>query len=1061
MEQKLKVGYIIHNTEDDVHVIHGGIKKTLSGIYDGAPIEAASSVDLSEFLSERKLPLRIDIKTQSKEVTAGTSRITVTPDEGYVLSEVQIEPTPSERKTVQAQPGEVLIVEPDDNTALLNRVTVHPVPLQHKEVTPTKSSQTIYPDTGKSFNAVSVKPIPDEYIIPAGSKQITGLGKVNVTTYAEAEIVSEDLKPEYIKKDKNILGVIGTLSPIGGTSWDDVDLSNYLRGDLYIFHAQNGIDMYIGSSASNSGIYHINKQTGVLTQIHSSGHGWQYFFEDSKGNVYVSSKGTSSSSYGILHISGTTVTQIYTSWYYWQYFFEDSKGNVYVGSNSGGNKGIIHLSGSTATQIYASGDYWQHFFEDSKGNVYVSGSSSDAGILHILDTTVTQIYASGNYWQHFFEDSKGNVYVSSSNSSTGILHLTPTTATQIYTSGYGWQYFFEDSKGNVYVGSGGNKGIIHISSTTATQIYASGNYWQHFFEDSKGNVYVSSSNSSTGLLHISDTTATQIHSSGYGWQYFFEDSKGNVYVGSSGINGILHLSGTTVTQIHSSGYYWQYFFEDSKGNVYVSSSNSSNSSSYGIIHLSNMTATKISTSGCAWQFKETDHVYAYTDQYPTPDSLCLILDGTTVYSVPIYEELLLPSNAQRVTVVPSTETQKIKPENNRTLVEVTVVGDKNLKAKNIKEGVVLYEGTDNEIVGTFEGGGSGAQIAPTLDNIEQVSTLTIDYQGAPLYCATNKKDAYLCIHTSIYHLNLETNALTKLGEGSEDVQCFFEASNGDIYASTASSASIVYVTPTSISKIYNSGSGWYNFFEDSTGNVYVGSATSDGIIRLKGATATVVYSNGNNWNAFCEGTPGNVYAGSDTNTQGIVYIPNNSTGTAIYTKSSKWCYFFQASTGVVYAGCLIEKEQTLYKTGILQLSESTTKKVYTSGYAWKYFYEDPTGDIYVSSDMTEGIIKIATDGTSSKFYSQGTHYDTYYTHSKSNYTFVTSPNIEGINILLTSNGQTGLYGVVSKGYGFKYFKEDAEGNLYVSDTYTLSPSSNIVKIFADFVSVKTIIIKED
>ena len=1052
-EQKIKVGYIIHNAEDDVHVLHGGIKKTLIGIYDGTPIETASSVDLSKFLSERKLPLRIDIKTQSKEVTAGTSRTTVTPDEGYVLSEVQIEPTPSEPKTVQAQPGEVLVVEPDDDTALLNRVTVHPVPLQHKEVTPTKSSQTIYPDTGKSFNAVSVKPIPDEYIIPTGNKQITELGKVDVTNYAEAEIVSEDLKPEYIKKDKNILGVVGTLSGEGGTSWDDVYLNNYIPGRLYQYHAQNGVDMYIGSSALNSGIYHINKQTGVLTQIYTSGYYWNYFFEDSKGNVYVGS----SSSSGILHLTNTAATRIYATGSC-MYFFEDSKGNVYVSGSS--STGVLHLSDTTVTQVYPTGKSWLYFFEDSKGNVYISGS--DAGIVYLSGTTSTHIHTSG-YCRYFFEDSKGNVYVSGSSSNIGVLHISGITVTQIYTTGAYWQYFFEDSKGNVYVGGGNSNsiGILYLSGITVTQIYTTGVYWQYFFEDSKGNVYVSSSNSNNdnkGILHISGTTATQIYTTGYNWQYFFEDSKGNVYV-SGTTTGFIHLSGTTSIQVYSGGASWNRAFEDSKGNVYVSSDSSYNDR--GILHLSGTTAKNIYTSGYNWHFKETDHVCAYIDQYPTPESLYLILDGDKAYSVPIYEELLLPSNSQRVTVVPSAETQKIKPENNRTLVEVTVVGDENLKAENIKEGVVLYEGTDNEIVGMFEGGSSSASTALTLDDIEQAPTLTIDYQGVPMYCATNKKDAYLCISTTIYHLNLETNALTKLGEGAEDVQCFFESSNGDIYASTASTASIIYVTPTSISKIYNSGSGWYNFFEDSTGNVYVGSATSNGIIRLKGATATVVYSNGNNWNAFCEGHVGDIYAGSSTNSAGIVYIPKDSTGSAIYTKSN-WCYFFRTSTGIIYAGSINESEGTFNKTGILQLSKATANKIYTSGYSWRYFYEDPNGGVYVSSDITEGIIKIPTEGSAFKFYTTGTCYDTYYTHSLTNYTFVTSPNIQGVNILLDmGSGQTGLYGVVSKGYGFKYFKEDAACNLYVSDTYTLSSNSNVVKISADFASVKTIIIKED
>jgi hypothetical protein len=48
-------------------------------------------------------------------------------------------------------------------------------------------------------------------IIPSGTKDITSLGEIDVTEYASAQVVDDDLKPENIKKDVNILGVKGIL----------------------------------------------------------------------------------------------------------------------------------------------------------------------------------------------------------------------------------------------------------------------------------------------------------------------------------------------------------------------------------------------------------------------------------------------------------------------------------------------------------------------------------------------------------------------------------------------------------------------------------------------------------------------------------------------------------------------------------------------------------------------------------------------------------------------------------------------------------------------------------
>ena len=55
---------------------------------------------------------------------------------------------------------------------------------EYKEVTPTKEFQHITPSNGKILDAVGVNPIPDEYIIPSGEKEITANGTHDVTNYA-------------------------------------------------------------------------------------------------------------------------------------------------------------------------------------------------------------------------------------------------------------------------------------------------------------------------------------------------------------------------------------------------------------------------------------------------------------------------------------------------------------------------------------------------------------------------------------------------------------------------------------------------------------------------------------------------------------------------------------------------------------------------------------------------------------------------------------------------------------------------------------------------------------
>lgn len=80
-------------------------------------------------------------------------------------------------------------------------VYISPV-LQDKEVTPTKDSQNILYDEGfDGLNQVTVNPIPDEYIIPAGVIDITDNGDIDVTNYKTAKV---DVHIPPVLQDKNV-----------------------------------------------------------------------------------------------------------------------------------------------------------------------------------------------------------------------------------------------------------------------------------------------------------------------------------------------------------------------------------------------------------------------------------------------------------------------------------------------------------------------------------------------------------------------------------------------------------------------------------------------------------------------------------------------------------------------------------------------------------------------------------------------------------------------------------------------------------------------------------------
>ena len=87
------------------------------------------------------------------------------------------------------------------------------ISLETKSVTPTKSAQTITPSSFRVLSKVNVGAIPDEYIVPTGTKQITSNGTHDATEYAAVEVNVPSQEPFTIP-----LGVTanGTYEPPDG-----------------------------------------------------------------------------------------------------------------------------------------------------------------------------------------------------------------------------------------------------------------------------------------------------------------------------------------------------------------------------------------------------------------------------------------------------------------------------------------------------------------------------------------------------------------------------------------------------------------------------------------------------------------------------------------------------------------------------------------------------------------------------------------------------------------------------------------------------------------------------
>lgn len=76
-------------------------------------------------------------------------------------------------------------------------------PIENLEVTPTKEQQVFAHENSYGYDNVTVEPIPEEYIIPDGTLEITDNGVIDVTIYEKVNVNIETTIPENLTEELN------------------------------------------------------------------------------------------------------------------------------------------------------------------------------------------------------------------------------------------------------------------------------------------------------------------------------------------------------------------------------------------------------------------------------------------------------------------------------------------------------------------------------------------------------------------------------------------------------------------------------------------------------------------------------------------------------------------------------------------------------------------------------------------------------------------------------------------------------------------------------------------
>ena len=172
----------------------------------------------------------------------------LTPPVGTYYKKVAVAATPLDAAQTVTAGTSAKTVNPAAGNLGIKAVTVNPTPSSAKTITPTKDTQTVNPDSGKLLSSVTINPIPEAYIIPTGTKNITENGTADVTSFAKVNVTvpAPDLSDATATPAKILLGataytgagkITGTIPTYNGLIRPD-DPTMPVKGDIIMLDSK-------------------------------------------------------------------------------------------------------------------------------------------------------------------------------------------------------------------------------------------------------------------------------------------------------------------------------------------------------------------------------------------------------------------------------------------------------------------------------------------------------------------------------------------------------------------------------------------------------------------------------------------------------------------------------------------------------------------------------------------------------------------------------------------------------------------------------------------------------
>lgn len=381
--------------------------------FDGDPVSvdtfaSVSNVTGGEYNTKGyyfKENIKIYPSTTELYVTPSTSIQTKLSTDGYVgYSKVIVRPAPLDAAKTVTAGTTATTVNPTGSNIGIKSVTVEPTPSSAKTVTPTKETQTVSPDGGKLLSGVTVNPIPDAYIIPSGTKDITANGTADVTSFASVNVAvpAPDLSDATAVPSKILLGataytgagkITGTIPTYDGSLRAEPIVE---KGTLITIESKqyraikvngNVVEVLAMYDATRTLAFNASKDSNV--------------YEDSSLDVYLSQTFYNSLSTAM---QNAIVTKTFT---------QDSWDNT---SGSSGGTGTAIYQG-----LYASGNPYRIWLTNAAYGSYISRNCYALSCQDVIDylevttsmTTANTTLTSVNLWKMFWNrtTSPGSEYI--------------------------------------------------------------------------------------------------------------------------------------------------------------------------------------------------------------------------------------------------------------------------------------------------------------------------------------------------------------------------------------------------------------------------------------------------------------------------------------------------------------------------------------------------------------------------------------------------------------------------------------------------------------------------